>query len=81
MCCPLRDVLRRKSDVPAIVLSLLPDVTGSYSKLFFNQILHHPSESVGRLFILLVFIGMSASELLSNVAMSGGGGGGWPSNV
>ena len=28
MCCPLRDVSRRKSDVPAIVLSFLPDVTG-----------------------------------------------------
>ena len=74
MCCPLRDVSRRKSDVPAIVLLFLQDVTGCYSKLFLTKFLHHPSESAGRSFHLC-FIGMSASEILSDFVKSGGGGG------
>ena len=49
----------------------LPVVTPNCS---LTKFLHHPSESAGRSFILLVFIGMSASELLSDFASLGGGG-------
>ena len=76
---PLRDVSRRKSDVPAIVLSFLPDVTGCSSRFFLIQFLPHPCESAGRSFILtrvlVVCPPLNFFQTLLSLGVGGGGGG------